>query len=80
MSVSLKCTNEEPFIYIPNSGTNGSHDISTFIIWSKVHTDFPEGWTDVHSYQQGTTTNIFHTNIFQQLFLISQSANMIGKR
>lgn len=58
MSVSPKGKNEEPSIYIPNSGTNGSHDISIFIIWSKVHTDFPEGWTDVHSYQQGTMPSL----------------------
>lgn len=45
------------------------------MIWSKVHTDFPEGWTVVHSYQQGTNAIPFHTNILQQLlfnFSISQ--------
>lgn len=72
MAVSLKGKNEELFIYIPNGGITGSHDISIFIIWSKkVHTDFPEGWTDVHSYQQGTMPSL-SIQIFFSSCLISQ--------
>lgn len=78
MSVSPKGKNEEPSIYIPNSGTNGSHDISIFLFGVRsILISLRAGLMYIL-----TSKVQCHPSPYKYFpaVVVSQSANMIGVR